>query len=525
MRPERLPFPIKIESELWLDEAIWGHRLYNEQTPWMTLLEMLGIAATQAGPRRFEEPEGYPGVDYQPVRRMALRSILFNAPFLDDTLRRHTDDDARWDAWLSSMKKATDELPGEFDFTYLRTLFPKRPGGGDGSFVDFVEVVKLLRTTAIEGDSNKRWTSKFVFPYGPACLFPDLRLVKKGELNADRRFFARNGELVYLMLCRSGRGPALDEALRTVALNPTASWNRLVERLQPPAEQSPSVGPVQHTGYLPYPTLPDYGAFADDLLVLMRLGLPGYDVLPHLVDMIGLHLVLYLLRRAAEWTPNEGHVRLVMEIVAPKKTTVRDLAVECFTANTQRTSKAVDAYISDVVVRSPMWERALAQEDSTERWEMMRAALSDAIRLDAEKHGLPTAPDACLDEVRAKAKRRHGEHLGEAHTAYAQAIGLASRRGTRRMRYAPSDQLLKTLVFTVVGERMEFQHFLAALFERYGMVIGPRQAEYLIRDGSADRAAFDDNAYRLEMRLASLGLLRRLSDACAYVENPMKAPK
>jgi len=37
-----------------------------------------------------------------------------------------------------------------------------------------------------------------------------------------------------------------------------------------------------------------------------------------------------------------------------------------------------------------------------------------------------------------------------------------------------------------------------------------------------DSSAFEDNARRLEQRLVSLGLLRRLSDACAYVENPYR---
>lgn len=32
--------------------------------------------------------------------------------------------------------------------------------------------------------------------------------------------------------------------------------------------------------------------------------------------------------------------------------------------------------------------------------------------------------------------------------------------------------------------------------------------------------AFGQNAVRLEERLARLGLLKRLSDACAYVQNP-----
>jgi hypothetical protein len=30
-------------SSMWVDEAIWGHRLYDEQSPWMVLLEFLNV--------------------------------------------------------------------------------------------------------------------------------------------------------------------------------------------------------------------------------------------------------------------------------------------------------------------------------------------------------------------------------------------------------------------------------------------------------------------------------------------------
>ena len=37
-----------------------------------------------------------------------------------------------------------------------------------------------------------------------------------------------------------------------------------------------------------------------------------------------------------------------------------------------------------------------------------------------------------------------------------------------------------------------------------------------------DKRAFQANSERLEVRLKTLGMLRRLSDACAYVENPLR---
>jgi hypothetical protein len=73
-----------------------------------------------------------------------------------------------------------------------------------------------------------------------------------------------------------------------------------------------------------------------------------------------------------------------------------------------------------------------------------------------------------------------------------------------------------------VSKRLEFRDFLALLHDRYGLVIGDAQARAFIASGDADQEDFSDNARRLEERLASLGLLKRLSDSCAYVENPFE---
>lgn len=525
MSAERLPPPEKIDSDLWVDEAIWGHRLYNEQTPWMVLLELLGVLSFQAAEGRpFQEDPSFRGVAYKVPWRMALRNVLFNNPFLEEVERRHADDGPRWEDWLARMREHTKGLQGAPDLSYLRAVFPAQGALGH-SFQDFARVVSLLRTTAIEAESNKRWSSKFAFPYGPAALLPDLGVKRDGSVSMDRRFFARSGELAYVMLCRSGRGPELFQHLERSVFAPKSSWNRLVARLQPPQEEGAT---ETRTGYLPFARLPDYEQLADDLLAVLRLQLPGYDALPHLVNLLGLHLVLYYLRRASAWTPEDPAPHLVLEIIAPKRTTVRDLAVESFQFNNLRGEKAVDRFLTAEVEHGPRWRTASAIADDEERRAAIYDAIYDAVRWNKSRPGADHLrkddPAEALRELRETAKQRHNQHVALVHGAYAQAIGLASRRGTRRMRYAPSDHLLQTLVLAVVPKRMEFQQFLAALWERYRMVVGYEQARGLPGAGGSDKIAFDDNALRLEMRLASLGLLRRLSDACAYVENPMEVP-
>ena len=76
------------------------------------------------------------------------------------------------------------------DFSYLRDRF-------ESCSSDFAAVVKFLQGSAIEGTSNKRWSSKFVFPFGPSALYEDVSVSPKAGISNDRRFFARTGEILY----------------------------------------------------------------------------------------------------------------------------------------------------------------------------------------------------------------------------------------------------------------------------------------------------------------------------------------
>ena len=59
--PERLSQPDSFDqaSSMWVDEAIWGHRLYDEQLPWFVLLEFLNVFHhEQKNGRCFDETAG-----------------------------------------------------------------------------------------------------------------------------------------------------------------------------------------------------------------------------------------------------------------------------------------------------------------------------------------------------------------------------------------------------------------------------------------------------------------------------------
>lgn len=521
---EILPRPQNIEQSqlnMWVDESIWGHRLYDEQTPWLCILEMLCITQSEASNRRAFVESKLNDLRYDIYPRLYLRNILFNNPHIEAIATEGLDDNERWQAWMNAISSNVGGIASP-DFSYLKSRFE--------SFKDFAEIVKFLQSNAIEGSSNKRWSSKFVFPYGPDCLYEDLRVTRERVTNRekvtnDRRFFGRTGELLYLMLCRSGRGKEILSHLENTGIITCdysseyrgSKWNQLVLALQAPSDRS-TPRPSGSPPYLPYDKLPEYEQLADDWLNILSCKLPDYDSLPYIVTTTGLHLIIYLLGRAKATLGEAKPPQFVLEIIAPKKTTVRDLASDEFQKNNNLSQRAIEHIIRSIA-ESPEWQKCLSSDTPTEDTIDLLAKRFAWSAKEEESDG-SGSPSDLLSSLQEKAVKRHQQHLGKFHGTWSREIGLASSRGSRRTRYAPTDSLLRTLVLASVPARMEFQEFLEKLYQKYGFIIGDRQATDLINSGDADREDFVANAERLERRLASIGLLKRLSDACAYVQNP-----
>lgn len=499
-------FDDRTGPDFWIDEAIWGHRLYDEQTPWLTFLEFMTVllAEHRAGRPLLEDTLN--SLSYHPQLQLRLRNLVFNNPHIMTVLAEDRTDEMAWTIWLAKMAETAGGLDTT-DFSYLRDRFE--------SFRDFAAVIGFLQGSAIEGSSNKRWSSKFVFPFGPNALYEDANVNPRGGVSNDRRFFARSGELLYLMLCRSGVADQLRGQLVSRFLENPAPYDSMARALQ----NEPQFSKSERGGaYLPCSSHPIFDRLAEDWLAILSLPIPAYDAIPHLVAMTGLNLVLYQLERARE-VLDGAPVHLVCEIVAPRKSVVRDLSADSYQRNNGLPQQAVERFVRQIA-ETPQWASAVDSDDP-----VLNAA--DILKKaygwpDTDDEDIAPDPAALVNQLADRAIGRHKQHFGKIHMTWARAIGLSSRRSSRRVRYAPTDRLLKTLVVCCVQKRLEFRDFLTLLHDRYGIVIGDTQARAFIASGDADQEDFSDNADRLEERLASLGLLKRLSDSCAYVENPFE---
>jgi len=333
----RLEAPAKYRRDVnvWVDEAIWGHRLYNDQTPWLILLEFLAVFRyrDRAGVALNEPLQDgrHEAFTYYVPRLVPLRQLVFNNPHLHYIEATERADLERWGS-------LHDTYAGDDDIGYLQERFH--------SFSHLARVIDFFQSTAVEPHRQRRWSSRFLFPYGPDCLYADLPTNIHGS--PDRRFFARGGELLYLMLNRSGAGLEIAKRISTVLLREGGTWDRVIRSLLPEDSQIHADSVASRIGYLPYAERPEYEALGKTWQRMLSLDLPGETLLDPLMRLSALHMLLYTLRRANEELGDSSEPRFVLEIAAPRKSTLFELSEESLGANRMLPRRAVRAYVDSV---------------------------------------------------------------------------------------------------------------------------------------------------------------------------------
>lgn len=510
-------FGSKDKNEAWIAEAIWGHRL--ERQPFSALmLEFLGMAEGMFRQGKLLETTR-PGEnpEYVANRSLQLRNLLFNNPRMEEILRNaQGSDNEGWDTWLPVMKEGASL--GEHvsaDFSYLRKRFD--------SFAELVSVVRLLRRITVDPGSERSWTTQFVFPIGPAALYE--AILEKGEgFERTRRVFTRTGELAYLMFTRAPEAlrAKIRDRLRPL-FDPNTSRNKVVMRLISSPE--PDRGDMKGGTYLPYKTHPAFNRMAEDVAAILALNLPDQDVLQYLQPLLGFHLYLYGIETANHWVGNSQLPAIICEILAPKSDLVRKAAVASYLRNDGLGTMAVRKFIDKTAFSDPQLQKTLADEalDDIAKKEYLVEHLVRTCAFKKDKKDRLDAPDpkTLTQKFYSFADRLHRNGTADGLTALATGCGLASKRGTNRYRYAPTDDLLRALVLANVTSPVEESAFLEHIHKRYRIVIGPAEAKNEVLSYQFDETDFKKNRDRLAQHLSAMGLAQRMSDACTYVINPM----
>ena len=493
-----------------LIESMWGHRLWHRQTPWLILLEFLIVAEAlqeQGVPFCDDENSNAIPEKYRVKKRLFLRYLLFRNPEIDQFTTRRWSDEETWSKWIDYFKPRLPEEGVNAAPEFLRGNFKR--------FSDFAAAVKLLRETAVDARSTKKRASPFVFPFGPSALYEDL----DARLKSDRTVFGRTGELLYMMLRRSGLCSELSPLIAEFLASDTPN-NLLLRKLQPPDQ--PGSGDFKPIGYLPYKTHPAFRRLAEDWLSIHKLKLPGFDAYQHYAPLATFHLLLYQTETAAAWT-KDPNVFFVCEVIADRPEAIRQQSIRSFQRNESRTRDAIAGAMASLFEHEE-WKKIVAPDSDLPADEQVTEALAflnQRIGLDG-KELQPASSIAALTELlNDRFGRKLDDNIGLLHRDYGKSCGFINKRSARSLRYAPTDSLLKTLVLANVETRLELQDFLRRLYDRYRLVFGPDEAE-LVEGADFEGAVFKNNSKRLEDRLKSMGMLNRLSDGVAFVENPIR---
>lgn len=469
-------------------EHIWGHRFRPEQTPMLLLFELLCVIENQYQAKR----EGFiknifssenNTLYFRHRRNFKLRILLYQNEILETIYRSKATDSEKWERQSNFLKSLDGDnfCFKDDDIDHIRKNYK--------SFDSFYNVLKILGSLTFDPLSNKRWTSKFIYPISHEYIWCDFNNEDGSE---DRRFFARGGEIVYLMLCRSSDESKfrLEELFSDWLESDGDSYSNLAKSLVIQEERYPLENKRRSLGYLPYKSMRCFETLAEDVIKTLTLDLERLDKIKILSDMIGFHIGNYIYSIGEQDIDSNIEKKMptyIAEVLTKTTNSIRKASIQSVSTQRNRLKRILSKNIP------LLFEWYNDTEDPVERDIILKESTEDA--MDYLNKNIIGYPHICF---------RH--------------IGFVSRKNTRSFRYVITEDFLHSLVITLLGseKRLEFRKFIKALTERYSIFIDqpPNQ------DSEILQSDLNRNAKNLSVLLYQMGMLRHLSDACSYVVNP-----
>ena len=516
----RAPKNMNEKLDMWVQEDIFGHRFENEQKPYILVLEALCVcdAVIGKGGAPFCHGAGDETISASIAKRGPLRYLLFSDSALEQIKQNENlTDDEKLERLIDELNKgyqARGRVENAFD--YLREKF-------DGRFPALAQAVEILRSMEIDTQTGRRWTSRFLAPRGGHLLFPDI----SPKMTSDRRFFGRGGELVYLMLSRSEKSAEASDLVRKTFFNTEDPMDMLIAELES--------GPDERTGdarlgYLPLVHHASYDRLAEDWIAILGLGtLPPPQKFDPLFRLTALNIVRYIADRSAEVSDSRDSggrpvmEPIVLDVSGGAITDLRKRAIGQLRRVREAIDEAVEVHIRTTLSDNPRWARALSCADAEDRFRLAIKAIEESFKTRVlSKAALSRrSPEACLSFFLKEAAARRHNNVSTVIEPLGKGAGFITARRSAGTWFDASDEFLESLVIGNTGaEAITVDAFLARIFDRYRIVIGPNEATRAFARRAADPASFEENMKILERRLTGLGYVKRLSDDCAFVSNP-----
>jgi len=545
---------------------IWGHRLIQGQH-WMEyLLEFLNVfvgfdyelgqGINKGTSTPSSKPEGY-----EKFTRVGLRRFVF---YDEREKTQHAFD-------TEALKRLKEVLLAE-----------KMVSAGRNEETVLESVRRLLRSfAAIE--ETRSWYAKTLFPAHHNFLFWEARRNTKAARKAaqqdptdadaskldsilaydGRNFFARGGELYYLILsagtqASQERRKLIVERLEYLLTGHNQALGRLANLIDQTWEDKLDESNGNKNaltgklGWIPDPDCALYKVIASDIENFLRADLDQLEALTLFAHLICFHLTLYIYHRAHPEATSEQHqaeagtcldeCRLALLIDALEGAdggVVRRVSAALFRTQEERIKQKGKEYIHQQVqewMNKPGKNGAdiLVAVSSEARHHFNERAWGKSLKnqFTAEEDGLLTQYHegkltlATFSEKYADTlfeilnKNFRSNFLG-VHRKLSKGIGFVAPRTGTGARYILGNNMLKALTLAILppGSRITYDRFLALLYEQYGLVVGPIEAKQsgLFERQRINSEYYERNKAALLAKLKFAGLAIEYSDATAMV--------
>ncbi|MDY2797652.1 MAG: hypothetical protein SOV16_00455 [Anaerobiospirillum succiniciproducens] len=592
----------KGKQRYFVEERMFGRGFSGEQSMELTFAEFLafyfGIKEVDGFRSRFDYAlsrleKGEQFSSYIPSAHL-LRRILYdnanlNARFIED----HSDVNL-WELWQNYYIDihgycSDDELKNKFK-SYVASLKSSFYNQDDQnneniSFRRFYAVVDILRSNTLEYSSDKRWSSKFLFPFSSGCLFYDADIAneEKGPaqetLNLDTRFYRGQGHTLIAMLALSSSSDIkeqISQKLSDLFEHNTSIFAKAVECISGDAFLESTASSIAEGGdnkvntvltesrgnktmlFFPYSVREScqdlFDSLAEDFINVLNLQISLSKKVRTLTILSSLYIYTYLLRRCF-WAIKqvqskfpEPFIPLLLgncdlkyfsrDVYHKYSENIISRAVKCAVIyGLEKAAETKKLSCLQQYIDNPK-NKFLNPKDQKE---LFKDALRPVLYSDNTKENeedLNKLVDKCesFEEIlrnctdALKKRRRISSIVTDSMLSkMAMSIGLVTRGSSNFYHYAITDELLEVLVLACCKERyIQNSEFLDKLFKRFRIAISTKSFEDLIKSGSQDQNVdmnkVKQNEQLLQSRLEKMGLCKALSDASFYyVFNPYVA--
>ncbi|MBD1381552.1 hypothetical protein [Metabacillus arenae] len=418
---------------------------------------------------------------------------------------------------------------------------------------DFFRNLEIPLTDGTGKTANRSWYAKTLYPLHESLLFFELRTHNNNSNKSysyERNFFARGGELYFLMLSHGTENNLvlrnkIEERLQEL-LGRNKAIENIVSKISNCLEKGSQKkkvetyplkkveGNTKEYPYLPTTNNPLYIEFAEEFYRLISLNIDIYELFELMTSLITFQLARYMLNRAL--INKDDSFYMFFDCLGAQVGPIQKLSAKSFSENELLIKNKFEHYFQQIFTEKLNSEEFV--NENLAQWHENPEELINILGLSrlskVRKNKIAKIIQKCnfYSDIMTKlfivVKDIVSDQLKKHQLSIVRGLardgGFGGYRKGSKYRYFMSDNFIQVLVYANLepNKQMEFNIFLEKLYKKYGFIIGELQAKGngIYEKSKLNVSYFQKNEYALREKLRHNGLLIEYSDATAMISNP-----